>query len=165
MDDIEKTYWKKCSACKTEIGYSSKYYECSVSTCRGKRTGLVFCSVPCWERHLPTARHKDAGAIEEKAPSFQQYQTEQKGASGGQKRIVRAKPASSSPSPALSSANSHEILIVASKLKQYIKDRADMNTSQSVMSVLSDIVRRACDQAIDKARQDGRKTVLDRDFK
>ena len=54
---------------------------------------------------------------------------------------------------------------MASKLKDYIHARSEMNTSASVMEVLSDIVRRACDDAIDQARKEGRKTVLDRDFK
>jgi len=57
-----------------------------------------------------------------------------------------------------------EVLIVASKLKAYIKDKAEMNTSASVMSALSNKVRELCDDAIEKAKQDGRKTVKDRDF-
>jgi histone H3/H4 len=39
-----------------------------------------------------------------------------------------------------------------------------MNTSDGVMDVLSDIVRELCDGAIRKAAQEGRKTVMDRDF-
>jgi histone H3/H4 len=77
---------------------------------------------------------------------------------GPRRRIIASKP-SSSP------ATSKEILIVASKLKAYVKERADMNTSASVMDVLSDKVRRLCDDAIDEARAQGRKTVLDRDFR
>lgn len=50
-------------------------------------------------------------------------------------------------------------------MKQYIKDRADMNTSGDVNDVLSDMIRRACDDAIAHARSDGRKTVMARDFK
>lgn len=61
--------WKKCSSCKKMIGFGAGYYVCSVSTCNGKRTGYVFCSVPCFERHLPGARHKDAAAIEETSPA------------------------------------------------------------------------------------------------
>ncbi len=57
-----------------------------------------------------------------------------------------------------------EVLVVASKIRAYIKERADMNTSASVYEVLSDRLRDLCDQAIDAARADGRKTVLDRDF-
>jgi histone H3/H4 len=39
-----------------------------------------------------------------------------------------------------------------------------MNTSDSVMEVLSRRVRSLCDDAIQRARDDGRKTLLDRDF-
>jgi hypothetical protein len=39
-----------------------------------------------------------------------------------------------------------------------------MNTAGNVLDVLSEVVRVHCDQAIDKARADVRKTVMDRDF-
>lgn len=56
-----------------------------------------------------------------------------------------------------------EVLVVASKLKKYIKDTAGMNTSASVLEELSNRVRVMCDQAIENAKSDGRKTVKDRD--
>ena len=56
-----------------------------------------------------------------------------------------------------------EILVVASKVKAYIKARSGMNTSGSVMDELSDHVRKICDKAIKSAAQHERKTVLDRD--
>ena len=58
----------------------------------------------------------------------------------------------------------NEVLVVASKVKTYIKDRGDMKTSASVLTALSDRIRAMCDAAVERARQDGRKTVLDRDF-
>ncbi len=58
----------------------------------------------------------------------------------------------------------NEVLVVASKVKTYIKDQGDMKTSASVLSALSDKIRSMCDAAIASARSDGRKTVLDRDF-
>lgn len=57
-----------------------------------------------------------------------------------------------------------DVLVVASKVKGYIKEKGDMKTSASVLTALSDKIREMCDQAVDTARQDGRKTVLDRDF-
>jgi hypothetical protein len=57
-----------------------------------------------------------------------------------------------------------ETLVVASKLKAYIKAQSGMNTSAAVIDVISDKIRRLCDQAIAHAQQDGRKTVMDRDF-
>ncbi|MCD6122622.1 MAG: NFYB/HAP3 family transcription factor subunit [Spirochaetales bacterium] len=58
----------------------------------------------------------------------------------------------------------NEILIVASKVKSYIKSKAGMNTSASVADTLSAKVRELCDQAIESAKKAKRKTVMDKDF-
>ena len=58
----------------------------------------------------------------------------------------------------------NEVLVVASKVKNYIKAKGDMKTYSALLQVLSDRLRSLCDQAIETARNDGRKTVLDRDF-
>ena len=158
----ETNFWKKCSVCKTEIDFKSKYYVCSVSTCNGKRTGLTFCSIPCFERHLPGARHKDAYAIEEIAPS--KSATPAAANQAPQRRIVTAKPGSI-PTAQTSKNLPKEVLVVVSKLKNYINSASGMNTSASCNEALSDIIRKECDKAIENARRDGRKTVLDRDFK
>ncbi len=63
--------------------------------------------------------------------------------------------------------NSHsekEILVIVSKLKKYIRSVSGMNTAGSVAPALSDTIRHLCDRAIEKAKTDGRKTVMDRDF-
>ena len=70
-----------------------------------------------------------------------------------------------SNAPGGSGEAAREVLIVVSKLKSYIKAQSGMNTSDAIVPVLSDLVRRVCDQAIESARSDGRKTVLDRDIK
>ena len=57
-----------------------------------------------------------------------------------------------------------EVLIVASKLKNYIREKSGMNTSANVMDALSNKVRGLCDHAIETAKSAGRKTVMDRDF-
>jgi histone H3/H4 len=62
------------------------------------------------------------------------------------------------------SMSDKEILVVVSKLKAYIKSSADMNTAGNVAPRLSDIVRGLCDEAVQRAKADGRKTVMDRDF-
>jgi histone H3/H4 len=59
---------------------------------------------------------------------------------------------------------SGEVLVVASKIKNYIRTHSGMNTSSAVMDALSRKIRKMCDQAIEHAKQDGRKTVMDRDF-
>jgi histone H3/H4 len=57
-----------------------------------------------------------------------------------------------------------EALVVASKLKNYIREKSGFNTSSAVIAVLSEKVRILCDEAIEKAKSDKRKTVMDRDF-
>jgi histone H3/H4 len=57
-----------------------------------------------------------------------------------------------------------EILVVVSKLKTYVKSSADMNTAGNVAERISDIVRGLCDEAVERAKSDGRKTLMDRDF-
>ncbi len=59
---------------------------------------------------------------------------------------------------------SKEVLIVSSKVKAYVKSKAGMNTSASVMDALSGKVRELCDQAIENAKSAKRKTVMDKDF-
>ena len=57
-----------------------------------------------------------------------------------------------------------DTLVVVSKLKAYIKSTAGMNTSGNVAPKLSAIIRSLCDRAVESAKNDGRKTVMDRDF-
>ncbi len=62
------------------------------------------------------------------------------------------------------SNNDKEVLVVASKLKKYIRSTSGMSTSANVAPALSDTIRDLCDQAIENAKADKRKTVMDRDF-
>lgn len=57
-----------------------------------------------------------------------------------------------------------EVLVVASKVKAYIKTTADMKCSSDVIGNLSDKVREMCDDAIENAKFAKRKTVLEKDF-
>ena len=57
-----------------------------------------------------------------------------------------------------------KVLVVVSKLKSYVREKSGMNTSGNVAPRLSEKVRELCDQAIEVAKADGRKTVMDRDF-
>jgi hypothetical protein len=179
--------WRLCSSCRSEIDFEQVYWECSVSTCaRVAKTGLFFCSVSCWEAHLPTMRHREAWAVEKRAPSEGAWRREQEEerrteSGGGAVATGTPAPAPARPTPTPSRAadpprrviapepaddtSADDILIVASKLKKYIRTRSGMNTSDGVMAILSDHLRRLCELAIRHAADDGRKTVLDRDFK
>ncbi len=165
-------HYRPCNACKKSIPFNAIHYVCSVSTCTRKRTGMVFCSVPCWETHVPVLRHRDAWAVEERAPSKEQWAKEL--AEDDDKPAPQERPAPRIITPtttapatarALSDDTPEDILIVASKLKAYIRARSGMNTSDGVMNALSDIVRTLCDEAIREAGRNDRKTVMDRDFK
>lgn len=167
MEQTNADTWRPCSSCKKSIPLNSKYYVCSVSTCNNQRTGYVFCSVPCFERHLPIARHRDAGAIEKKAPSAPDSDVAnttvaQSATTRPPARVIA--PAKDTKQLSAKSQLPKEVLVIASRLKDYIQARSDYNTSGSVMDVLSDHLRILCDRAIDNARAEGRKTVMDRDF-
>ena len=162
--DTPNSYWKKCSSCKKEIPFGAKYYVCSVSTCNGERTGYVFCSVPCFEVHLPTARHRDAGAVEKTAPKSAAPATNSALSSTPQRRIITSTTPTGVPNQTKSSME-NEVLVVVSKMKQYIRDLSGMNTSEDVNQIISHMIRIQLDRAIENAKRDGRKTVMARDFK
>ena len=191
--------WRRCSACKQDIALGAEHYVCSVSTCNRKRTGLVFCSVDCWEIHLPTERHREAWAVEARAPTTpdppapakresspkrSRASTEGQGragrsASSTSAPIVRkrgdrasetrptrrAAPVGSASAPSRSggATDEDEILVVASRLKAYVRDRSGFNTSDRVLPVLSRALRVICDEAIENARRAERLTVMGRD--
>ncbi len=156
MDAISN-FWKKCSSCKKPISLNAKYYECSVSTCTGERTGYVFCTIPCFEVHLPGAKHRSAGAVEKKSPMSAQPDAP--------KRIIIQSAVNPATAPTGKSSMENEILVVVSKMKQYIKDVSDMNTAEDVNQTISHMIRMQLDRAIENARREGRKTVMARDFK
>jgi len=141
-----KEVWRKCVCCKKEILVGGTYQVCSNAACRKS----VFCSVECWDTHNSVMAHKSAWAEEETAPL------------SSDEHVARKVIVESAAPKAEKVAR--EILVVASKMKAYIKAKHDLNTSGDVMDALSDILRFQCDQAAEKARQDGRKTLMERDF-
>lgn len=151
--------WKRCSVCKKPIALRALYWTCNVSTCNRKRTALRFCTVSCWDAHLPFANHRESWAVEQTAPASAEPEEGKPGGEAGTgRRIV---PQTRAPAP--KSGPTREVLIVASRLKDYVRAKSGYNTSDNVLGPLSDIVRRVADEAIANARRDGRMTVLDRD--
>lgn len=181
--------WKKCSSCKKDIGYSTKYYLCSVSTCRHSRKGFTFCSPSCWSEHLGFANHREAWAEDYVSPA--------KGQSvGGNVVAKQAQISNNIPATAVTSAlpatprkivvgqgsirdredeakrlsaETNQIttdtLVVVSKVKQFIRDESDFNTSQCCIDALTQKVIKECLKAIEEANNAGRKTVMGRDVK
>jgi hypothetical protein len=166
--------WRRCSTCKQPIELGATYWVCNVSTCNRKRTGLVFCTVTCWEVHLPEANHRETWAVEKFAPRVAEAEPPPKQVPA-ENQATKASPTSQAGAPATgrpivqaSAAPSgsevpREILIVASRLKDYIRAKSGFNTSDGVLAPLSDAVRRLCDEAIENADRLERKTVLERD--
>ena len=150
----DSNVWRKCSTCKKDILYGQPYQVCSVSTCRTHATNYAFCSVLCWDGHIPIERHRSdsVSAIEKRAPRKGE---EAQGTPAAGKRII----APSSPSE-----DSDEVLVVVTKIRKYISDKSGMNTSAGVYKVLTEKLKRICDQGIEEAKRNSRKTVLDRDI-
>ena len=163
MTDTANAY-KRCSTCKSPIEYGAEHYICSVSTCNRPKLGLFFCSLPCWEAHVPEARHRDAWAEQVKAPTRADHEV-----SVGEHEAAPARARIVSPAPVRAATGDDadtgdDVLVVVSKLKKYIRTRSEMNTSDTVVTPLSNHLRQLCNEAIRNAARDGRKTVLDRDF-
>lgn len=57
------------------------------------------------------------------------------------------------------------MLVVTSKVKKYIKEKGGMCTSSVTIEALSKAVECICDGAIAEAKEDKRKTVMDRDVR
>ena len=152
---MENEFWRKCGNCKKEINYGQTYQRCSISSCRKH----AYCSVDCWSVHSSVMGHMSAYAEEETAP---RVAPDKDNKEHKRRRIIVSAPKSSPSSK--SNEYDRDILIVASKLKKYVKDRHDLNTSANVMDKLSDIVREVTDRAVENALKDERKTLMDRDF-
>jgi hypothetical protein len=166
--------FKQCSTCRKPIAFGAAYFQCSVSTCNRPRLGLFFCTVECWDAHLPMMRHREAWAEKVTAPTREAYERAQaederretekrepkpsgSEANDPRRRIV-AGPPTGEPIP-------KDVLVVVSKLKAYVRAVSGMNTSDDVVDFLSDTLRELCNRAISEARLAGRKTVMERDFR
>jgi hypothetical protein len=180
MTDEEHT-WKRCSTCKKPIDYGVNFYACSVSTCNTKRAPLRFCSIECFASHVPEMRHRDAWAEQNRAPTREEWERLRA------EELEDADVAAERPAPVPNVAQAanvtnvvrrrivgddakdaelpRDVLIVVSKLKAYVRARSGMNTSDGVADVLSDHLRKLCNEAIRNAARDGRKTLMDRDFR
>lgn len=173
-----ESHFRVCSICRVPIAFGADYFSCSVSTCNRKRTALSFCSLACFEAHVPGARHRDAWAEAQTAPSAKEYAAQQAleatppatsqphgeprspqpGDAPGGRRVIAPTGATHS-----TAASSGDVLVVVSKIKKYVRETSGMNTSDGVAKVLSDHLREVCRASLRIAAQDDRRTVLDRD--
>lgn len=56
-----------------------------------------------------------------------------------------------------------EILVVISKVKEYVKKK-EMQTSETAVEALSEAVYELLDKAVLRAKENGRQTIKDRDI-
>ncbi|MEO6603418.1 MAG: hypothetical protein ABIQ16_26280 [Polyangiaceae bacterium] len=170
----EQDFFRLCTTCKKPIAFGADYLQCSVSTCNRAKLAQFFCTLACWDAHLPEARHRDAWAEPMKAPTREAVRREQQEEHDRDKRASAQESVMSEEaekrrriigSPGGADEIPEDVLVVVSKMKAYVKARSGMNTSDGVVDVLSAKIRKLCDAAIDVANADGRKTVMDRDFK
>ena len=56
------------------------------------------------------------------------------------------------------------VLVVTSKVKKFIKESSNCNTSAETIDVLSKAVELLCKKGAEAAQADGRKTVMARDI-
>ena len=92
--------WKRCSSCKGPIGFGATWWACNVSTCNRPRTGLIFCTVSCWDAHLSVVNHRESWAVERKAPSRAEWEREQAAGAAGAADVSSKNAAASAQSSA-----------------------------------------------------------------
>lgn len=148
----DENLWRRCGSCKKPIALGAIYYACGIASCRK----TSYCSMPCFDDHTPIFRHKDAWAEERKAPLVRDEELKDTNRLQTSRLVT--------PPSAKANEIPKDVLVVASKLKEYIRAKSGMNTSGNVLDRLSDMIRLQCDKAIERANSDSRKTVMDRDF-
>jgi histone H3/H4 len=169
------TFFRRCSNCKKEIALGAKYFICSVSTCQRQRAPIQFCSPDCFEVHNEVERHKDGWAVEQKAPLVAEPESPAP-ASAPKSATPKAPAHPTAFTPSVitrtvttrnqeNTMSEDETLIVVSRVKDHIKQSSGgMNTSEQIVSVLTDNVRKLADEGIENAKKANRKTVMGRDI-
>lgn len=157
----EAGFWRRCSNCKNEIALGARYWICSVTTCQRVRAPIQFCKPDCWAVHNEIETHRDGWAVEQKAPA-----TPDAAPAPASPTPPRAAPTKASrdgqptPAPGIDGA---EILVVASRFKEFLADTYGVRCSDDVFPTLSEHLRRLAREGAEASRRAGRKTMLDRD--
>ncbi len=161
---MSEVVWRKCSSCKKGIPVQSTYYVCSVSSCSRKSAPVQFCTFDCWSVHNEVYNHRNAAAIEERAPGSPDPAVE----SPAPQTVTRTAKSTTLSTPMPVAVKNDDvqtdILVVVSKVKKYIQDRSELNTAGDVAPALTKLITRVCDVAAANAVADGRKTVMARDL-
>ena len=162
----EQAFWRRCSNCKSEIGLGAKYWICSVSTCQRVRASIQFCKPDCGAGHNEIENHRDGWAVERLAPKNAEPAPSAPPSPSSASPRPSAPPSAARASTATAStatADGSDILVVASRFKDFLSETHGLRCSDEVLPVLSEHLRRLARESIETARRAGRKTVLDRD--
>ena len=114
---------------------------CSVSTCNQTRTALAFCTVSCWDAHLPVARHRERGPRSAPRPARRGGRREREAAP------ARASGGATPPPPPAES----EVLSSRAGSRSTSASNPRLSHLRRVLGPLSEIVKRVCDEAIRSA--------------
>lgn len=162
--------WRTCTSCRLPIGFEVPHFRCSISTCNRKRTFLVFCSLPCWEAHREETNHRDGWAVTATSPTPELWRAEvgqdrARLAEKGRRADATAPETLAAKMDAQAGVKKgpREPLIVVTRFKDYVANKAPMSVSDGVFPVLSDHVREIVNRAAVLSVSHGRKTLLDRD--
>ena len=160
----EPGFWRRCSNCKSEIALGARYWICSVTTCQRVRAPIQFCKPDCWAVHNEIENHRDGWAVEKTAPADADVPAAP--AAAPAPRAVASSPPRATrqavAAPA-ASADGTDVLVVASRFKEFLAEVHGVRCSDDVFLTLSEHLRRLARESIEAARRAGRKTLLDRD--
>ena len=121
--------FRRCSSCKKDIALGAKYWVCSVSTCNRGRTALYFCTTDCWDAHLGIVPHRESWAEEQRSPSREEWAAHAAASTRPEPTATGRPPSTAAYAPPAPSGEvPHDVLIVASKLKQYIRARSGIHS-------------------------------------
>lgn len=163
----EHGFWRRCSNCKSEIALSARYWICSVTTCQRVRAPIQFCKPDCWAVHNEIENHRDGWAVEKTAPSTAEAPsapaTTPRSTTPSAPRAASSSVSRAAPAASSSSGDGGDVLVVASRFKEFLAEVHGVRCSDDVFPTLSEHLRRLARESIETARKAGRKTVLDRD--
>lgn len=165
----EPGFWRRCSNCKSEIALGARYWICSVTTCHRVRAPIQFCKPDCWAVHNEIENHRDGWAVEKAAPTTGDAAAP--AAAPAPRAAVSSAPAPRAaavssptrPAPGPPGGDGGDILVVASRFKEFLAEVHGVRCSDDVFDPLSEHLRRLARESLDAARRAGRKTLLDRD--
>ena len=151
--------WRRCSSCKKEIGFTSdllglQRLDLQPQAHRARVLHDVVLGRPPAAHEPPRGLGRGAPRAHARGVAARAGGRAEGGAPpprGPRPRPRRRRRRRRRAPPRRRAPAEPEILVVVSKLKAYVRERSGMSTSDSVSELLSDRLRRMCDEAIQRA--------------